>query len=97
VRVAGGAYTLVAATNQATAEVKYFASKATGEPLRRVPAVSFRRATVEHSFRLGKREAGLMRYEGRRYVGLMRHLVLGLIMMGFVSVHTDSLRGEIRR
>jgi SRSO17 transposase len=94
VRVRGLAYTLVAAINQATAEVKYFVTDATGEPLRRVLAVAFRRATVEHSFRLGKQEAGLMHYEGRRYVGLMRHLILALIVMGFVSVHTDRLRGE---
>jgi SRSO17 transposase len=94
VRVAGRAYALVVAINQATAEVKYFVTNATGEPLRRVLAVAFRRATVEHCFRLGKREAGLMHYEGRQYVGLMRHLILALVVMGFVSVHTDRLRGE---
>jgi SRSO17 transposase len=93
VRVRGLAYTLVVAINQATAEVKYFATNAAGDPLRRVLAVAFRRATVEHSFRLGKQEAGLMHYEGRQYVGLMRHLILSLIVMGFVSVHTDRLRG----
>jgi SRSO17 transposase len=94
VRVRGLAYTLVVAINQATAEVKYFVTNATGEPLRRVLAVAFRRATVEHSFRLGKQEAGLMHYEGRQYTGLMRHLILGLVVMGFVSVHTDRLRGK---
>jgi SRSO17 transposase len=94
VRVRGQAYTLVVAINQATAEVKYFVTNTTGEPLRRVLAVAFRRATVEHSFRVGKQEAGLMHYEGRQYVGLMRHLILALIVMGFVSVHTDRLRGE---
>jgi SRSO17 transposase len=90
----GRAYRLVVAIDQATAEVKYFVTNAVGEQLRRVLAVAFRRATVEHSFRLGKQEAGLMHYEGRQYVGLMRHLTLGLIVMGFVSVHTDRLRGE---
>jgi SRSO17 transposase len=94
VRVRGLAYTLVVAINQATAEVKYFVTNAAGEPLRRVLAVAFRRATVEHAFRLGKQEAGLMHYEGRQYAGLMRHLTLALIVMGFVSVHTDRLRGE---
>jgi hypothetical protein len=34
------------------------------------------RRQVEHSFRLGKQEAGLMDYEGRDYIGLWRHLVL---------------------
>jgi SRSO17 transposase len=90
----GRAYRLVVAINQATAEVKYFVTNAVGDPLRRVLAVAFRRATVEHGFRLGKQEAGLMHYEGRHYRGLMRHLTLGLIVMGFVSVHTDRLRGE---
>ena len=88
----GRAYRLVVAINQATAEVKYFVTNAVGEELRRVLAVAFRRATVEHSFRLGKREAGLMHYEGRQYRGLMRHLILSLIVMGFVSIHTDRLR-----
>jgi SRSO17 transposase len=90
----GRAYRLIVAIDQATAEVKYFVTNAVGDPLRRVLAVAFRRATVEHSFRLGKQEAGLMHYEGRQYTGLMRHLILGLVVMGFVSVHTDRLRGE---
>ena len=88
VRVAGWAATLVVAINQATAEVKYFVTNAVGEPMRRVLAVAFRRATVEHSFRVAKQEAGLMHFEGRQYVGLMRHLILSLIVMGFVSIHT---------
>ena len=90
--VDGRAYRLVVAINQATAEVKYFVTNAVGELLRRVLAVAFRRATVEHSFRLGKQEAGLMHYEGRQYTGVMRHLILSLIVMGFVSIHTDRLR-----
>ena len=93
----GRAYRLVVAINQATAEVKYFVTNAVGEKLRRVLAVAFRRATVEHSFRLGKQEAGLMHYEGRQYTGLMRHLILSLIVMGFVSIHSDPLRGKTRR
>jgi len=92
--VDGRAYRLVVAINQATAEVKYFVTNAVGEPLRRVLAVAFRRATVEHGFRVGKQEAGLMHYEGRQYTGLMRHLTLSLIVMGFVSIHTDRLRGK---
>ena len=94
VRVAGRDYRLVVAINEATAEVKYFVSNALGEPLRVVLRVAFRRATIEHGFRLAKTEAGLMHYEGRHYVGLMRHLILALIVMGFVSIHTDRLRGE---
>ena len=91
---AGRWHTLLAAINEATAEVKYFLTNATEEPVARVLAVAFRRATVEHAFRLGKQEAGLMDYEGRDYTGLLRHLILALVVLGFVAVHTERLRGE---
>jgi SRSO17 transposase len=94
VRVRGRDYTLVVAVNEATAEVKYFLSNAAEEPLGRLLQVAFRRATIEHGFRLAKTEAGLTHYEGRLYVGLCRHLTLALIVLGFVSAHTDRLRGE---
>jgi SRSO17 transposase len=92
--VGGRRLRLVAAVNEATAEVKYFVSNALGVPLSRVLAVAFRRATIEHNFRLAKQEAGLTHYEGRQYTGLIRHLILALVVMGFVSIHTDRLRGE---
>ena len=92
--VADREHTLVAAVNEATAEVKYFLTNATGAPLARVLAVAFRRWTVEHAFRLGKQEAGLMDYEGRNYTGLVRHLILALVVLGFVATHTERLRGE---
>jgi hypothetical protein len=44
-------------------------------------------------------EAGLMHNEGRQYVGLVRHLVQmvqSLVVLGFVSVRTDRLRGKTR-
>ena len=92
--VADREHTLVVAINEATAEVKYFLTNATSVSLTRVLAVAFRRWTVEHSFRLGKQEAGLMHYEGRSYTGLMRHLTLALVVLGFVTTHTERLRGE---
>jgi hypothetical protein len=91
---AGREHTLVVAVNEATAEVKYFLTNATAAPLARVLAVAFRRWTVEHAFRLGKQEAGLMDYEGRNDTGLLRHLTLVLIALGFVATHTERLRGE---
>jgi SRSO17 transposase len=94
VRVAEQDYTLIVAINEATAEVKYFLTNATDEPLARVLRVAFRRATIEHAFRVGKQEAGLMHYEGRLYIGLVRHLILALLVLGFVSIHTNRLRGE---
>jgi SRSO17 transposase len=92
--VADQEHTLMVAVNEETGEVKYFLTNATTAPVARVLAVGFRRWTVEHGFRLGKQEAGLMDYEGRNYVGLMRHLTLALIVLGFVATHTQRLRGE---
>jgi SRSO17 transposase len=92
--VAEGWHRLVTAVNEATGEVKYFATNALEEPLARVLRVAFRRATIEHAFRLAKQEAGLMHYEGRHYVGLVRHLVMALVVLGFVAEQTQRLRGE---
>lgn len=92
--VAGRPHLLIVAINEATAEVKYFVSNATEVPLSRLLAVAFRRWTVEHSFRVGKQEAGLMHYEGRDYTGLLRHLILALVVLGFVATQTERLRGE---
>jgi SRSO17 transposase len=92
--VAGREHTLVVALNEATAEVKYFLTNATAVSVARVLAVAFRRWAVEHGFRLGKQEAGLMDYEGRDYTGLTRHLILALVVLGFVATHTERLRGE---
>jgi SRSO17 transposase len=92
--VAGREHTLIAAINETTAGVKYFLTNARDVPPTRVLAVAFRRWTVEHTFRLGKQEAGLMRYEGRDYTGLLRHLILTLVVLGFVVAQTDRLRGE---
>jgi SRSO17 transposase len=94
VEVQGCRWLLVVAINEVTAEVKYFATNAVKEPLSCILAAAFRRATIEHNFRVAKSEVGLMHYEGRQWLGLVRHLVLSLVVLGFVSIHTDRLRGE---
>jgi len=94
VRVRDRWLTLIAAVGESTGEVKYFATNSTDPGPDRVLKAAFRRATVEHCFRLAKSEAGLSHFEGRSYVGLMRHMILTLIVLGFVSVHADRLRGE---
>jgi SRSO17 transposase len=94
VSVEGHRQRLIVAINEATAEVKYFLTNANEAPLAHVLAAAFRRWTVEHSFRLAKQEAGLMHYEGRDYLGLIRHLTLVLVVLGFVATHTERLRGE---
>jgi SRSO17 transposase len=90
---AGRSHRLVTAINEATGEVKYFLTNARTARLGRVLRVAFCRWHVEHVFRVAKSEAGLMHYEGRDFTGLMRHLVLGLVVLGFVAVHTERLRG----
>ena len=95
--VAEGWQVLVTAINERTGEVKYWVSNAVDESVGRLLRVAFRRATVEHAFRLAKQEAGLMHYEGRDYVGLMRHLILALVVLGFVAEQTERLRGEKSR
>ncbi|CAN5526176.1 hypothetical protein BH11PLA2_BH11PLA2_47240 [soil metagenome] len=91
--VQGRRYTLIVAINEATAEVKYFLANGQAS-LRRLLQVAFRRWTVEHCFRVAKQETGLMHFEGRHHAGLLRHLTLSLLVMAFVAIHTDRLRGE---
>jgi SRSO17 transposase len=91
---AEGWHQLVTAINEATGEVKFFVTNAVEESLSRVLRVAFRRATIEHAFRLAKQEAGLMHYEGRHHVGLVRHLVMALVVLGLVAEQTQRLRGE---
>lgn len=92
--VARGWHLLVTAVHETTGEVKYFITNAVDTPLKTVLRVAFKRAMIEHGFRLAKQEAGMMHYEGRDYTGLMRHLILSLVVLGFVVTHTERLRGE---
>jgi SRSO17 transposase len=88
-------YWLIVARNVATAEVKYFLSNASADtPVERLLRVAFSRWNVEHTFRVAKSEIGFEHFEGRSYVALMRHMILCLVVMGFVAEHTDRLRGE---
>jgi SRSO17 transposase len=88
-------YWLIVARNLATGEVKYFLSNAPADtPLEKLLRVAFRRWNVEHTFRMAKSEIGFGHFEGRSYVALMRHMILCLMVMGFVAEHTDRLRGE---
>ena len=94
-RPTAGEYWLVVARSRRTEEVKYFASNAgPAVPVARVVRAAFARWNVEHAFRVAKSEAGMTHYEGRSYVGLTRHLVLCLVVMGFVAVRAAELRGE---
>jgi uncharacterized protein (DUF3820 family) len=88
-------YWLIVARNAATREVKYFVSNASADtPLPRLLRVAFLRWNVEHGFRVAKSEIGFGHYEGRNYTGMMRHMLLCLVVLGFVAGQADRLRGE---
>jgi SRSO17 transposase len=88
-------YWLLWASSDATGEEKFFLSNAaTDTPVETLLRVAFRRAAVEHSFRVCKTELGFTHFEGRNYVALMRHQTLCLAALGFVARHTQRLRGE---
>jgi SRSO17 transposase len=88
-------YWMIVARNMVTGEVKYFISNAPADtPIEKLLRVAFTRWNVEHTFRLAKSEIGFSHFEGRSYVALMRHMILCLVVMGFVAEHTDRLRGE---
>jgi SRSO17 transposase len=88
-------YWLIVARNLTTGEVKYFISNAPADmPVEKLLRVAFSRWNVEHTFRVAKSEVGFGHFEGRSYVALMRHMIMCLVVMGFVAEHTDRLRGE---
>lgn len=86
---------LIWASNDATGEEKFFLSNAAAEtPVEVLVRVAFRRARVEHCFRVCKSELGFSHFEGRNYEALLRHLSLCLLTLNFVAEHTERLRGE---
>ena len=86
---------LVVAVSAATGAVKYFVTNApAGVGLGVLLRVAFTRWQVEHCFRVSKTEVGLTHYEGRSYVGLVRHQYLCLAVLAFVALHAERLRGE---
>jgi SRSO17 transposase len=88
-------YWLIWARNVRTGEEKYFVSNApAGAALRRLLRVAFQRWNVEHAIRLSKGEIGFRHFEGRSYVGLMRHLMLCLVTLTFVAGEAGRLRGK---
>jgi SRSO17 transposase len=94
-RKSPAAHRLVVARNVGTGEVKYFVTNAPRRArLRQLLRVAFARWNVEHCFRVSKGAIGLTHFEGRSYVGLLRHLVLCLTALAFVALHTERLRGE---
>jgi hypothetical protein len=76
-------------------EVKFFVSNAPeGTPVQRMLLVAFSRWRVERCFEDQKGEIGLDQYEGRRYRGLKRHLILSCISYLFLSRVRQEFGGE---
>ena len=89
------AYWLIVARNKQTQEVKYFISNAPPRTsLKRMLAAAFSRWGIEHLFRVAKSEIGLGHYEGRKYLGLMRHMALCQLTLLFIAEQTERLRGK---
>ena len=86
------AYWLMVGWNQATGEYKYFISNAPPRtPRDLLLHVAFRRSEVEHLFRVGKDQVGLDHFEGRSYVGLLRHMILCQLILLFLAEQTARL------
>jgi SRSO17 transposase len=68
------------------AELKFFVSNApAGTSVQAMLLVAFSRWRVERCFEDQKSEIGLDQYEGRRYRGLKRHLILSCVSYLFLS------------
>ncbi len=92
----GAAMHLVVARNVLdTEEVKFFVSNAPPEtPVQKLLLVGFSRWRVERCFEDQKSEIGLDQYEGRRYQGLKRHLILSCVSYLFLSRMPEEFGGE---
>lgn len=91
-------YRLVIARNVLNPdEIKYFISNAPAEtPLGALLIVAFSRWTVERCFEDDKGEIGMDHYEGRKYVGLMRHLIISAASLLFLARMRESLKKRFR-
>jgi SRSO17 transposase len=86
---------LVVARNPLDGEVKYFVSNAPAKTkVTTLLVVAFSRWKVERCFEDGKGEVGLDHYEGRTWVGLIRHLVLSSVSYLFLAEVHQELRGK---
>lgn len=79
-------------------EVKFFLSNAPPETsVQTLLLVAFSRWHVERCFEDQKGEVGLDKFEGRRYLGLKRHLLLTCVSYLFLARVCRQLRGKKTR
>ena len=90
-----GLYHLFVCFHPFTDEIKYFLSNAPAKtPAKKVLRVAFSRWRIERCFEDGKGEMGLDHWEGRRWLGLKRHLILTNVSYLFLAKTCQELRGE---
>ena len=76
-------------------EVKFFFSNAPAETsVGQLLLVAFSRWRVERCFQDQKQDIGLDAWEGRRYIGLKRHLILSSVSYLFLARTRHRLRGK---
>ena len=86
---------IVARNVLSPAETKFFVSNAPPEvPVSTLLLVAFSRWRVERCFEDEKGEIGLDHYEGRRYLGLKRHLIVSAVSHLFLAETRQDLGGE---
>ena len=88
---------LVVARNVLDGELKFFVSNASEfTSMAMLLQVAFQRWRVERCFEDQKQEVGLDCYEGRRYLGLKRHLIITSLSYLFSSQTCEQERGKKR-
>lgn len=93
-----GPYHLLVCYHPFTDEIKYFFSNAPVETaVGKMLRVAFGRWHIERCFEDGKGELGLDHWEGRRWIGLKRHLILTSVSYLFAAKTCQALRGEKSR
>ena len=92
--VPAGECWLVVARSTTDGEVKYFLSNAPQEtPVEVLLHVAFSRSHIERIFQDAKMHIGFDHFEVRRYLALVRHMMLSMVSLLFLMKETRRLRG----
>lgn len=76
-------------------EIKYFLSNAPASTsVQKLLLVAFSRWHVERCFQDQKQDIGLDAWEGRKYLGLKRHLILSSVSYLFLTMMREKLGGK---
>jgi SRSO17 transposase len=88
-----GPWHLLVCYHVLTGETKYFLSNAPASTrVAKLLRVAFSRWRIERCFEDGKGEIGLDHWEGRRWIGLKRHLILSSVSYLFLATACQQLR-----